>query len=181
MSGLHHPDSLPSHQHTGLAGQYKAFQGAHGLCSVFRKEAWTLLDQGMVAVAEDSMGKRDVQFVRLRHKTGKVVFFMNHHGPLPLNSGGRCGAASTAFNLLKAIVAHAKPGDAIILVGDFNANAASVTIKQLSQRLTKVFQGNFAGGIDNIFSNVNASAVVRKEILGSGGSDHDALVVVLKA
>jgi len=75
---------------------------------------------------------------------------------------------------------HAQHGEAIVLVGDFNANAASATIRHLQQRLFRTYAGNFLGGIDNVFSNIEASAVVQRANLGKGGSDHDALSVTFE-
>lgn len=77
-------------------------------------------------------------WVRLQHVTTKqVVFFINHHGPLPVQSGGRCGGEATAFNILELIAIQAREGDVVVLTGDFNAGADSETVKQLSTRMHK--------------------------------------------
>lgn len=172
----------------GLAGAYAAFPGdgskTAAICMAFRKRSWTLLGNGSAYVAEDTkaqyFGRRAAQWMRLLHMaSGRVLFFMNHHGPLPVNSGGQCGGAGTAYNLLQIIATHAQRGDAIILGGDFNADATSVTIRHLKQKLHKAFSGTVVNGIDNIFSNLGAAAVVSAANLGNGGSDHDALSVTL--
>merc|ERR1712083_436168 len=113
--------------------------------------------------------------MRLQHvASGKVLLFLNHHGPTPVNSGGLCGGSSTAFKLLKLIAATAQQGDAIVMVGDFNADDSCQTIRRLQERLN----GANKHGLDNIFSNMPASAIQSADNLGSGGSDHDALSVV---
>merc|ERR1712078_849604 len=113
-------------------------------------------------------GQREVQWLRLQHtQTGATLFVMNHHGPLPTNTGGVCGEASTANGILSAIATNSQSGDMIVLVGDFNANAAGMTIKTLEQQLHKVMSGTRAGGVDNIFTNMGMP--IAKQVLGGGG------------
>lgn len=167
----------------GLKGTYDTVQGSHALGMAFRREAWQLLAQGEEDVAEDGRalwyGFRAVQWMRLLDKaTGRKVFFVNHHGPLPLSSGGRCGGDATAFNMLRVIGEKAHVADAVIVVGDFNAVTASPVVATLAQRLARVFSGSAFGGVDHIFSCQGAS-VVGTYNLGSGGSDHDAICSVL--
>merc|ERR1712107_889966 len=153
----------------------------------FRNATWSLIQRGQHYVAEDNKhpraqyyGKRIAFWARLRHRTsGLIVFFVNHHGPLPLNSGGWCGHASTVYNLLHVIATNAESGDAVLLVGDFNSNSDSNTIRQLSTRLNRVHHGAVYNGIDNIFTNLPSASVVCTGNLGPGGSDHDAINVVL--
>jgi endonuclease/exonuclease/phosphatase family metal-dependent hydrolase len=172
-------------QHTNLASEYEGLQGSNSLCLAYRRETWQALDHGQTPVASDRMAlpghpgrsTRDAQWVRLSHwQTKKVVFFMNHHGPLPINSGGACGGAVTAQNLLRIAGTHAQPGDAVVLVGDFNAAAGSQTLQVLSQSLHPVYRGVKDGGIDHVLSNL---PMVSSANLGGGGSDHDALSVTL--
>jgi len=119
--------------------------------------------------------------LRLKHKSShQTLFFVNHHGPLSINSGGLCGGQATAHNLIKVIQKHGKKGDTVVIVGDFNANAASLTIKTLRRHFLHAYNGLVFGGIDNIFSNLNISSVVKNTQLGTGGSDHHALSTVLK-
>lgn len=175
---------------SGLENSYSTFKGlgthTTAICMVFRTAAWSLLSQGSAYVAEDShrqyYGKRAVQWMRLmHHSTGKVVFFMNHHGPLPVNSGGACGGRITARRILGLVAEHALEGDAIILVGDFNANQKSETLPYLEKYLHKAYSGRVDGGIDNIFTNLGGfTSVINTANLGGGGSDHDALSVVLQ-
>jgi len=150
--------------------------GPVGTIIGFRKAAWSLISRGQQFVGEDRkgplyFGKRIILWARLvHHATGKTVFFANHHGPLPLNTGGVCGCAVTASNLLHVIGTSAQPGDAVLFVGDFNADEHSGTIGFLN----KYLRGNFVG-IDHIFSNLDAAALTEKKGWGTGGSDHSAI------
>eukprot|EP00421_Protoceratium_reticulatum_P025533 CAMPEP_0168471184 /NCGR_PEP_ID=MMETSP0228-20121227/59148_1 /TAXON_ID=133427 /ORGANISM="Protoceratium reticulatum, Strain CCCM 535 (=CCMP 1889)" /LENGTH=323 /DNA_ID=CAMNT_0008487079 /DNA_START=14 /DNA_END=982 /DNA_ORIENTATION=- len=172
----------------GLLGQYQTLlvlRGDVALCAAFRSAAWVLVEQGNDFVAEDSpaeyYGKRMVQWLRLRHlATGSMVFFANHHGPLPVNSGGVCGGRATARGLVRLTVARAWPGDVVLVVGDFNANNRSETVEVMGRHLQALYRGVSFGGVDNVFSNLGPSALVGAANLGSAGSDHDALSVVLE-
>lgn len=148
----------------------------------FRSAAWELVNDGFDEVAEDKhingqyFGRRVVVWVRLRHRvSGLVLLFVNHHGPLPINSGGQCEVA-TAYNLLRAIGLHAHPHDMIVLLGDFNADPTSVTVTELSKFLVHAFNGNSFGGIDHMFT--TCGTVVNTTILDTGGSDHNAISAV---
>lgn len=167
-----------------LMADYEAFQGGHAICMAYHKRSWTLLAKGEAEVAEDMKqryyGRRGSQWMRLRHTaTGTGAFFLNHHGPLAINSGGVCGGQATAYNLLHVIAANAQAGDLVILVGDFNANAAGLTVQGLWPHLVHVFNGDSFGGVDNIFTNAQASSIIRTENLGNGGSDHNAIAAVV--
>jgi len=170
-----------------LGAEYFQFQGGYELCMAFRRSAWDLLAKGIEVVAEDAripgqyFGQRAVQWVRLAHRgTENKLFVMNHHGPLPINTGGLCGCQATAGNILSAIRQNAVTGDAVVLLGDFNATAASQTLALLRGHLTHIFNGGVCGGIDSIFSNTLGSAVLAAKNLGNCGSDHDALSVELQ-
>jgi len=171
-------------QKAGLANEYGGLQGSEEICLAYRKSSWAALGSGQAQVAEDQRGdfwrRRIGQWVRLRHmETGKTLFFMNHHGPLPIGTGGACGGVGTAHNLMNLVGAHAQDGDVVILLGDFNAGPNSATVQQLATRLHRLFAGTIDGGIDNIFSNVPTTAVVGSANLGKGGSDHDALSLLV--
>mmetsp|Transcript_126113 Transcript_126113/g.351419 ORF Transcript_126113/g.351419 Transcript_126113/m.351419 type:complete len:380 (-) Transcript_126113:173-1312(-) len=166
----------------GLSDEYASVTGNSTLCTAYRKSHWSLVASGMGYVAEDRhglFGRRGAQWLRLRHKSGAMVFFVNHHGPLPINSGGICGGLATAHNLVRLIHTHGKVGDGIVLVGDFNANPHSTTVQELRRYFLHVYSGKFMDGIDNIFSNVHGLQVVNTRNLGGGGSDHDALSSVI--
>lgn len=71
-----------------------------------------------------------------------------------MNSGGLCGGQSTAFNILNIMAKNAQVGDVLMLVGDFNANAASRTLQSLWGHLDAVYNSKSFGGVDNILANV---------------------------
>jgi len=97
-----------------------------------------------------------------------------------VDTGGKCGGKVTAANLVRVIAGNAEEGDAIIVVGDFNAAPASDTISGLSQYLVHIFNGAMCGGIDNILSNTPPSSVIGTKNLGDGGSDHDAIAAIVE-
>lgn len=169
----------------GLANDYEILKDASSssaaLCMAVRRSSWAVLTRGITTVAEDAKyGSRNAQWARLRHTTsGKTMLVVNHHGPLPLNSGGMCGGYATAHRLLQVVTANGQAGDAVVLLGDFNAGDTSQTVQLVEQHLNRIFHGRTLGGIDNVFSNVNPGSVVTVQNLGSGGSDHDALSAVL--
>jgi len=99
---------------------------------------------------------------------------VNHHGPLRVNSGGRKGGPETAYNILTAIYDNVQLGDAVILLGDFNAQIGSQTVRALERYIPRVASGTSLGGVDHFFSEL--SMIGEMENLGSGGSDHDALI-----
>merc|ERR1719401_2729488 len=120
--------------------------------------------------------------MRLRNKKTKgTLIFVNHHGPLSVNSGGMCGGESTAHNILQLIKNKGKDGDIIVIVGDFNSNAAGTTISTLWQNLVFVYNGDSFGGVDNVFTNVPVKNTVEKRTMSTGGSDHKAVTVTIKA
>lgn len=173
----------------GLLDRYTVFggddTGTSAICVAFNNQRWELLKHGISYVATDAateyFGKRSAQWVRLRNQeTGRTVFFMNHHGPLPVGSGGQCGGQATAFNMLELMREEAMQGDAIVLVGDFNASPGTGTILHLEERLNRLFTGISFGGTDNIFSNLPAPAVISRDRLGTGGSDHQAITMTLQ-
>jgi len=169
----------------GLDGTFSGIVGDHAVAMAYRKGAWEVLAHGMDEVAEDRpehwYGKRGAMWARFRHRqTGKTVLFVNHHGPLPVGTGGKCGRHATAWNLLKTIAAHAEESDGIVLVGDFNADAGTLTVKEVESRMHRVYTGTSFGGVDHVFSNCGGARVISRKNLGGGGSDHDALDVVIE-
>lgn len=166
-------------QMSGLASDFVGRQGPEEICFAIRKSTWNVLGDGFTYVAEDQQSqywrRRGAQWVRLQHKgSNRNLLFVNHHGALPLNTGGACPGLGTAHNLIDLINAHAAPGDAIILVGDFNSGQNSPTIQGLSGILTKAISGTSFGGVDNIFSNLGQPT--GSALLGTGGSDHGAVM-----
>lgn len=159
----------------GLAADYQIFR-ARQCCMAYRKTSWNMLSSGAGYVATDEQyGLRPAQWLRLQHKqTHRTMFFVNHHGPMPVDSGGCCGGESSAYQILKLISLRAQCGDALVLVGDFNMGPSSPTITRLKQRL-QIFSHSNGQQIDHIFSNLPRSAILDIQNLGSYGSDHDAL------
>mmetsp|Transcript_146593 Transcript_146593/g.381038 ORF Transcript_146593/g.381038 Transcript_146593/m.381038 type:complete len:335 (+) Transcript_146593:70-1074(+) len=172
-------------QDASLTGQYGSIEAEHAIAIAYRKVAWELLDHGMREVAEDKpeqwWGKRGAQWARFRHKsTGYALMFVNHHGALPVGSGGKCGLLGTAYNILHAITSHRQSGEGVVLVGDFNSNEGTEEIKELDRRLRRINTGTSFGGVDHIFTNCGGVHVVETRNLGNGGSDHDALDAVVR-
>jgi len=172
---------------SGLHADYATIDGGRAIAMAYLKTRWTKLASGHEDVGEDSpnqyYGKRSVVWGRFEHqKTGKTVFFVNHHGPLKVSEGGGCTGSATALHIMKVIAENAEVKDAIVLSGDFNAVASSSRIQELSRRLNRVFTGHAIGGIDHIFTNCGEGA--SGHILGKGdgeyGSDHDAISAVLQ-
>jgi endonuclease/exonuclease/phosphatase family metal-dependent hydrolase len=173
----------------GLAagGEYATFNGGKALAVTYLAARWELLASGREDVAEDARvpgqyyGRRAVAWVRLRHRTsGRTLFFANHHGPLPVGSGGACGGEAVALRLLRLVALSARRRDALVVAGDFNAGATSDTLQALGRRLHLLHTGRAFGGVDNVLSSLGEGAVLAREILGSGGSDHDAIAVTLR-
>merc|ERR1719253_1390924 len=167
----------------GLQDQYAGVPGPHAMAIAYRRDTWDMIGGSHQDVAEDRSdqwyGTRAGQWVRLRNRaSGLTLLFVNHHGPLPVDTGGLCGGEATAFNLMKLIGSSAAPGDAIVLVGDFNAGLNTPVVNTLQARLHRVFSGRSFGGVDHIFS--SCGNVVSTRNLGSGGSDHDAVDALLQ-
>mmetsp|Transcript_72834 Transcript_72834/g.200997 ORF Transcript_72834/g.200997 Transcript_72834/m.200997 type:complete len:418 (+) Transcript_72834:74-1327(+) len=174
----------------GLQHEYEAWHVNRGaavdICITWRNASWQKLGSGVKQVATDKWpskyGARYAMWARFQHvKTKEIVFFMNHHGPLPLNSGGASGGPNTASALLGLVTAEAKPDDAIILVGDFNADGGSLTVRQLECKMSHVAWGDKYNGVDNVFANVEFSSIDHGhgKTLYGGNSDHNALNVVI--
>lgn len=92
----------------GMDRVYSSFLGSKAVCVAYRTDKWELLDNGEDEVAMDMRtefyGHRVAQWLRLKNKAnGMTMLFVNHHGPLAVNSGGTCGGKSTAHNLLKVM------------------------------------------------------------------------------
>ncbi|CAK9034888.1 unnamed protein product [Durusdinium trenchii] len=169
----------------GLLDSFTTFGAPHQKCAAVRKAAWRFISKGHEDIAADVywnfFGKRGVMWTRLWHvSSGLRVFFANFHGPLAINSGGCCGGKRTARNLLRVIEQNSEPGDVIILLGDFNANSASHTVKELRKSLVHVQSGHVLGGIDHAFVNLPPSTVKAMQDIGSGGSDHHAVMTVFE-
>lgn len=148
----------------------------------YRKARWAQVASGITRTSEDRpglYGRRGVHWVRLWDKeVNKTLFFLNHHGPLPVGSGGICGGTASAYNILKVVGENSYQGDHVVLTGDFNANPETSYVRTLEGRIYRVFTGTKMGGIDHFFSNCGEANVIETRNLGSGGSDHDALMAI---
>merc|ERR1712087_1083645 len=98
----------------------------------------------------------------------RQFFFLNHHGPLQVNTGGECGGEATAYNMLKVIGLHAQNSDVKILLGDLNADNNSATQKVLKRHLYQIARD----WVDAIYSSCKSDSWKN---LGNGGSDHNAI------
>eukprot|EP00405_Crypthecodinium_cohnii_P015648 CAMPEP_0206459352 /NCGR_PEP_ID=MMETSP0324_2-20121206/24124_1 /ASSEMBLY_ACC=CAM_ASM_000836 /TAXON_ID=2866 /ORGANISM="Crypthecodinium cohnii, Strain Seligo" /LENGTH=313 /DNA_ID=CAMNT_0053930885 /DNA_START=85 /DNA_END=1023 /DNA_ORIENTATION=+ len=165
----------------GMSGTYSALQEPRATAVAWDSTKWQLLSNGYGDVAEDQRqqyyGLRVATWARLQNwEIGKVVLFVNHHGPLTVNSGGQWGAEATANNIWNLIEQNRQPDDVVVLVGDFNSMRGTQTITILASRIPLRFTGTSFGGVDHIFTNTE---VVSTQNLGPGGSDHDALMATL--
>eukprot|EP00929_Paragymnodinium_shiwhaense_P090695 TRINITY_DN50847_c0_g1_i1.p1 TRINITY_DN50847_c0_g1~~TRINITY_DN50847_c0_g1_i1.p1 ORF type:complete len:366 (+),score=62.93 TRINITY_DN50847_c0_g1_i1:117-1214(+) len=147
----------------------------------FKRTRFEVLDRGAGDYVAEDFGRftylRGALWARLHEKaTGKKLFVVNHQGPLPVNTGGVCGGEATAYNLLNIIRTHSQTGDALLLLGDFNADKGSTTVGTLEEYM----QHPMDNWVDHFFSNCGGSAVKEALKLGKGGSDHDALSIVIE-
>jgi len=146
----------------------------------FNKNRFEVLESGDGKFAQDYGTynyKRGAQWARLQEKsTGNKLFVMNHHGPLPVSTGGVCGGEATAYGALNMIDQHSEPGDAVLFMGDFNADGGSQTVKTLKGYMHHIMDD----WVDNFFSNCGGDVVKETKNLGKGGSDHNALMVVME-
>lgn len=187
---------MASAKEQGLQGEWQPYEyhegKSIGIGLAYKKDVFDHIADGHGYVAEDRKdasgqyyGKRAAQWVRLTHKpTGHKVFYLNHHGPTPVGTGGICGAKATAYQLLKMIADNAEVGDLIFITGDFNGPSIqqgkySEEIGTLACHIPHIFTVSnieTVWGIDNHFSNCATAA--NKTQMGKGGSDHWALSVV---
>lgn len=167
----------------GLTGEWEALDGGRALALMFRSDRYTLISKGSEDVGEDDWaqhyGKRAAHWVRLQRQDGTHIFFINHHGPLPVSWGGGCTGRANAYNLMRVIAQNAHTDDLIVLVGDFNAEGTSSRIQELETRLNRVYSGVSMGGVDHVFTNCADDVTGNNLGKGAGvrGSDHDALSV----
>lgn len=121
--------------------------------------------------------RRGVHWMRLKEiATGNTLFVMNHHGPLPINTGGVCGGEATAYNIINAIAAHSHEGDAVLVMGDFNADGRSRTVQTLKEFMHHLVDD----WVDNFFGNCGGESVKEIKNLGKGGSDHNAIMTIVE-
>lgn len=156
------------------------------LCFAYHRAAWQMLDHGEATVGEDEIPSsegatlfRGSIWLRLLHRaTARIIFAVNHQGPMPLGSGGKCGGEAVAYNILKLIANHAHKTDAVLVLGDFKANSQSSVATYLRHHLDHQYSGTALGGVDHIFG-CRGSKSLGSFNLGSGGSSHDAISALL--
>ena len=153
--------------------------GGHAIAIAWNSKKFEKLDSGKQDVAEDTKaqyyGTRSAQWIRLKVKnTEKTILFVNHHGPLPVDTGGKCGGTTTANNIIKLINEKKKSGDTVILVGDMNAGVNSSTVKEIQKNL-KLVNNDW---VDCIFVNKETNTS-NKDIIHGSGSDHRHLKIDL--
>jgi hypothetical protein len=162
-----------------LGDHYHTFNAGRALGMSFDRYQWEIKYSKSIDVGEDIhpqyFGKRSVGMIYMKHKhSDKHLLHVNHHGVLPVNTGGLCKSESVAYNILKNIGANAKENDLIIVTGDFNCNHDSPTIKILETYLNKHVSSTSFSGVDHIFSNSNNIGVTK--ILPESGSDHQPIM-----
>jgi len=164
-----------------LNEKYTALRGPDNLAIVYATADWKVLGQGHAQVAVDEVeqfqGVRSVQWSRLRHQqNAQTVFFVNHEGPMRVNSGGRHGGPATAAGILRTIYENIEEGDAVILAGNFNAQPGSQTVRELEAFLPRVtpLEAMADSDMDHMFSSLEAT---HAEPRGANGESRAALVV----
>ncbi|CAK0872475.1 unnamed protein product [Prorocentrum cordatum] len=148
--------------HYGVTREDVVLQGEDGLCMAYKNSSFALMGQGLENVAEDKEGDqhRRAQWMRLRHlELGKFVFFVNHRGPEPFDSGGACGADQMERSLRRLVARQAQPGDLIVVVGDLNVAMNSPVVTHLAKRLTRVYASE-PGTSLYIFANIGGGGGV---------------------
>lgn len=131
----------------------------------FASSKWTMLSSGIGFVGvEDAGSESSAQWARLKEKSvGTIVFLVNHDGPRPFNSGGACGGPAVAYEIFALIKANAMPGDAILLIGSFAANAYSPTLVLLSQQLESCIDGTNRWGAEHVLGNLGPQCTTSVE------------------
>lgn len=87
---------------TNLADHFESYDAGMAVAIAWRKSTWEKIFTGKTDVSEDRKeqwyGRRVAAWGRFNNKiNGQKVFFINHHGPLPVNTGGLCGGQSHAY------------------------------------------------------------------------------------
>jgi hypothetical protein len=155
-------------------------QGIKAVAVAWNGSVYEKLAAGNADVAEDRKeqyyGMREVVWARLRERgsTGQVVFAMSHHGPLPVDTGGKFGGAETARRIKGVIDANMQPTDTLVLGGDFNAGSGMETMRKLKERYTLLG----TDWVDHILTN-GVGVVMNPgpgiSVVRDTGSDHRGL------
>jgi hypothetical protein len=154
-------------------------QGHFALALMYDSNRFQLLGNGFNVAGENRYdqyyGERGVVWARLEEAaTGKIFFVASHHGPLPINTGGKFGGEDVANRLLNLVNTHKGDIDEVILGGDFNADVNSKTTNVLMMKL----QLQESDWVDHLFTSVNSFDTTQTTIIDGTGSDHRGLKTV---
>eukprot|EP00931_Biecheleriopsis_adriatica_P042894 TRINITY_DN2447_c0_g1_i3.p1 TRINITY_DN2447_c0_g1~~TRINITY_DN2447_c0_g1_i3.p1 ORF type:complete len:887 (-),score=130.08 TRINITY_DN2447_c0_g1_i3:97-2367(-) len=144
------------------------------LCTLYNPARFDLLSYGRQNVGTGSASYRYCAYGRLLDKeSGETVFFVNTHW-----DHQRQDPYGHAKNTKSMIETHSSPGDALIVVGDFNQNAyinafEDVFVGELGLRREGL--GSSHDQIDLIWSNHRGSSSCNspQDSSGGTGSDHN--------
>jgi len=99
---------------------------------------------------------------------------MSHHGPLPIDTGGKQGGQETARRIKSVIDSNMQPTDTLVLGGDFNAGSGYSTMTKLKESYTLLgsdwVDHILTNGVGVVMNPRPAITVVRDT-----GSDHRGL------
>jgi len=142
--------------------------------AIMHSSRFTEIDHGTEVVGEDHRnqyyGERGLLWARLKDSlTGKVIFVATHHGPLPIDSGGRFGGTDVANRIVQAVYMRKGSSDEVIVGGDFNAGVSSETIEQL---LEEGFQLHASDWVDHMITIGQSLDNSETDIIHGTGSDH---------
>lgn len=144
---------------------YVALATGLSTCMAYASTRWRLANSGVSFVGVDALSRKSsAQWAHLEDRShGHSVFFVNHHGPLPLNSGGACGGVAVAYKIASLVKSKAKPGDAIVIAGAFHADAYSPTMVSLASQLKPSIAGTNRWGFEHVLSNLGPQCTTKVE------------------
>lgn len=156
----------------GLRNTHNYYDAQHGLAISWNKARFEEISRGFREVGEDRpglWGSRGVAWMRLKdnQSAGRTLWVGSHHGPLPINTGGRTGGSRVAANLLALVADTREAGDAVILAGDFNADTGSSTVAGLKRGGLELRASDW---VDHVFTQRLGEATTK--IIYNTGSDH---------
>ena len=167
----------------GLGYDLSTYSPCHAVAMAWSNSRFTEISKGYEDVGEDRddqyYGTRCLVWARLQDKvSNKIVFAGSHHGPLPVNTGGKTGGYSVAQRINEVITKNLQSGDTVILGGDFNAESYFTTVTTL--RDTFGYNLRKSDWVDHIFTKNGLDATPQITVIpkGSTGSDHDGLKLV---
>jgi endonuclease/exonuclease/phosphatase family metal-dependent hydrolase len=147
------------------------------LCTLYDRDRFDFLKSGRATVGRDSWSYRYLAYVRLRDRsTGTYVFFVNTHW-----DHERRDALGHAQNTANAIEAESEPGDAVVVVGDFNQGSTNPVFSRVFEDkvgLRLEGRGSSHGLIDMIWTNHQGGSDCESpgDSSGGPGSDHNPVL-----